>query len=113
MYAIATVFYGLPLNSNDTEIAKSPLLEENIEDESAGFNRLYSGGSNCEPTAFGIELSEFDEGCHHVELSDLKLEPTKAQYDEFTKLYNALEPELQEELKVYGEPRVFILWSTS
>lgn len=113
MYAIATVFYGVPLNSNEAEIPKSSLLEEAIEEEQDGFTQLYSGGSNCVPSAFGVQLSEFDECCHHIDISTLQLSPTAEQVTEYKRLYEALEPELQKELEVYGEPRVFILWSTS
>jgi hypothetical protein len=115
MYAIAQVIYGIPLNSNNyfEDNRQSADLDLALENADPGFLRYYSGGADVPPSAFGIELSSFDEACHHVDLSSLVLEPTDAQHSEFAHLLEALEPALREEVLSYGEPRVFFLWSTS
>lgn len=116
MYAIGTIIYGIPLNSNSygEEIEKSEALQDALECQESGFLEYYHGGSDVTPQAFGIELDGFDECSHHFFLSDLQLEPTDAQRAEYEEKFMNLDPALQEEIRAIAEePRVFVLWSTS
>lgn len=117
MYAIATVMYGIPLCSETKSQSQlSADLMEVIEDggDEAGFHISYRGSGGDVPAAFGIELDSFDEACALVEVSDLKLEPTKKQIDEFNKMFNSLDENMQKEItKFGGKPRVFFLWESS
>ena len=114
MYAIAQVIYGIPLNSNDNEnLDPTGVLTEAVEYEESGYLEYYNGGSDVPPRAFGVEISEFDECCHHIPLQDLRLRPTVDHLDQYQKLWNQQSPECQEALKKIGEPQVFILWTTS
>tara|TARA_R110000868_G_scaffold324272_5_gene585169 strand:- start:757 stop:1104 length:348 start_codon:yes stop_codon:yes gene_type:complete len=113
-YAIAHVIYGIPLNSNDDEVKKSDELEDLIEDEPEGMLGYYSGSAPWIPTAFGVELHEFDECNHHIDLDTINLQPTAEQLAQFNTEWANLPAEIKEEIiKSYGLPRVFLLWSTS
>lgn len=115
MYAIVNVVYGVPLHSVlGLDDSWSEELEELIESQEEGFLTPYSGSGDEMPAAFGVSIGEFDEACHHVELSKLRLKPTNTEDEEFTKLWERLEPVIQKEITdKFGEPRVFFLWSTS
>lgn len=112
MYCIFTVVYGIPCHTNDYDHTRSELVEEHIEIETDGFFSVYSGNGGQQPAAFGIIIGSFNEACHHVELSTI---PTVSagQIEEFNKLYNALDHEVQAELFRYGPPRVFFLAGSS
>jgi len=120
-YAIAHIVYGIPLQPATGYLKRkwSEELEELIEaaddDEVDGFVLPYSGSSDSQQAAFGILLGEFDEACHHIELSELRLTPTEVEVNLFQKNFNNLTETIQEELsgEKYGVPRVFILWGTS
>lgn len=111
-YAICNVIYGIPLYSENNQ-ERSDIIEEVINNESNGFNRLYSGGSDVDPAYFGITIDEFDECNHHIDLQDINLNPTEENISQVTKLYESLDPLIKNELNLYGEPRVFFLWSSS
>ena len=111
-YAIFTVFYGLPLANNNGE-SRSDSLEEFVESEPHGVYTKYSGGADETPAAFGVPLGNFNECCHHIELSKLQLVPTAKQKSEFRSLFEALSAEEKTLLNQLGEPRVFFLVSTS
>ncbi len=116
MYSIANIIYGIPLNSNDSysDTESSEELSELAFSDEDGFLRYYSGSADVDPLAFGIRIDEFDEACHHVDLSTLKLVPTDAELLEYNRLWNTLDIAIQEEItENYGTPRVFFLWSTS
>jgi len=115
MYAICTVVYGIPLNSNDANIDWSEELENALDDDQyEGLETRYSGAGDCTPAFFGVELSEFNEACHHVEVSKLKLEPKQKDLDQYKLMYDQLPQTLQQEItSKYGQPRTFFLWSTS
>lgn len=109
MYAIAQVIYGIPLEK------PKGILEDLVDadDRDTGFLTYYSGGGDATPAAFGVELDTFDEACFHLEVSKLRLEPTKAQVAKYNRLFKALDPEVQEALQLIGKPRAIILWTTS
>lgn len=113
-YAIFTTYFGIPLNSNTShEDAERPAcLEDLIEGDGPGVHIRYSSGSDT-PVAFGVRLGEFDECCHHLEVTDVVTTITPAQMQEFHDLYNALDQEVRDAMQVYGEPRMFILVSSS
>jgi len=114
-YAIAQVIYGLPLNTNRSDDEPwSEELEDQLDEGKNGFLKYYSANSDVIPAAFGIELCEFDEGCDHVDISDLKLEPTEDQKSKYQELLEMLPDDLLKEVtKRYSVPRTFILWSSS
>lgn len=115
MYAIFEIIYGIPLHKNDqTETKWSKELEDAIDNEEDGFHTYYSGGSDCIPAVFGIEIGEFDEACHHVELNGLTITPSQKHRLEFDVLIKTLSKTLHTELaEKYGQPRVFFLATTS
>lgn len=117
MYAICNVILGWPLNTNGPGKANdwSEELENAIEDEQPGFIQHYRGSGEDMPTAFGVELCEFDECAHHTFISDITLTSTREQETEIIALFNGLTPSLRREIITkYGlEPRIFILWTSS
>lgn len=141
MYAIAEIIYGIPLctstkvknahgmehleeDATRTERVELALEGQDPDDENVelplastlgevGFNSPYSGSSDATPASFGVILGAFDEACHHTELGDLCLQPTDEQKAAYQAAWDALPEALRADLAVYGEPRVFFLWSTS
>jgi hypothetical protein len=111
-YAIGQVIYGIPLPYDDEELPIDHPLREAIEGEHDGFLSYYSGSGD-NPAAFGVQLDCFDEACFSIDISELRLEPTAAQQREYARLWEHVDIELQAELKKFGNPRTFILWSTS
>lgn len=115
-YAIAQVIYGVPLSDGDAMSEELGEILENegcSESEQAGFHSFYSGGSPVTPAAFGVRLDEFDEACYSIDLDTLKLAPTNEQLALFNSAWASLEENVRKALEPMGEPRVFILWSTS
>ncbi len=114
MYAIANVIYGLPFPPDLPEEVNDRLNEVSEIEAELGpcYLAYYSGSDTQQPRAFGVLLCEFDE-CQDVNIADLVLVPTQNQIDKFNNEYAKLDPEFKELLKDQGEPRVFILWSTS
>lgn len=125
MYTIAQVIYGIPLDidfdyyyseveeeAEDSDQEYVRLLENHFENDTEGFLRYYSGSSENSPRAFGIEIDEFDE-CKTVKVSELNLVASEEVKKKYQELFNALDEDTQEELKAFGEPEVFFLWSTS
>ena len=45
--------------------------------------------------------------------SDIPAAPTPEQQAQFQALFDALDPDLQADLRALGEPSTFLLWSTS
>lgn len=117
-YAIVNIMYGVPLSNNDWDEERPELIEEVLEnvdtDETkVGFQTFYSGGASVEPAAFGVVLGEFDEATHHTEMSEVFKQPTPDQVREYSEALAALDEPLRLEVQKFGEPRVFLLWSTS
>lgn len=117
MYAIAQIIYGYPLVSNDTDVPSArttnELIDQALVDEEDGFLEYYSGASDEEPVAFGIELGAFDEACAFVALSSLPTSPTAEQLAEFQANLDKLDAHTRSAIVALGEPSVFFLWSTS
>lgn len=111
-YAIARVIYGIPVDLDFEELPEDHILREAVEEEYDGFLSYYSGSADT-PAAFGVEIDCFDEACFSIDISDLRLEPTEAQLRDYARLWEHLELEVKVELKRFGNPRAFILWSTS
>ncbi len=108
-----TPVYGIPLSHKYGEPWLSSELTYLFTTESPGAIALYSGGGES-PRAFGITAGdEIDECTHHTEMYEFTLEPTPEIVEQFNQLFAALDPELQEEIKQFGEPRLFYLWSSS
>lgn len=117
-YAIVNVMYGVPLSHNDWTEERSELIQHAIEDPTTepnevGFHKFYSGGSDLEPAAFGVILGEFNEATHHTEMSEVIKEPTPEQIRRYSEVLAELDTPLRTDVESYGEPRVFLLWSTS
>jgi hypothetical protein len=88
-------------------------LEEAVESEADGFLTYYSGHGD-DPVAFGVQLDCIDEACYSIDISSIKLEPSDAQRREFYRLWEHLEDEVKTAIEQkFGQPRSFILWSTS
>lgn len=111
-YAIFTVFYGIPLEAPISG-AFPDTVGEAQDMELPGFHRHYSGSATVTPACFGVRLDGFDECDHHINVDGLTLAPTPEQVTEFQTLFDALDLEVQEGLKMFGVPRVFFLTSTS
>jgi hypothetical protein len=113
MYSIAKIIYGIPLSLDSWSHERTEAIEDAIECEGDGFISYYSGLGSLKPAAFGIEIDSFDACTHHVDIVKLKLTPNGSVLDEFNRIYESLVPELKEGLQIYGNPRVFFLWTTS
>ena len=112
-YAIANLIYGVPLHTNDSVYERPEILSEAIENELEGFITDYSSSGDT-PGAFGIKVDEVNECNHHSELHLAKFMANGHQHHvEYERLIKQLPKEVQSELKVFGQPRLFILWSSS
>ena len=112
MYSIGKIIYGIPLVNGQAD--RSEALDEFVEDESLGVLTYYSGSADETPAAFGVELGSFDAIEGAMDMAQLALEPTTNQIVKFGNLWSSLDPTLQAEInKVYGQPRTFVLWTTS
>ena len=114
-YACFNTIYGIPLNRADLRgatIVRPEILDDLLESEAEGFVRYYSGSGN--PEAFGIDYEKgFNECAHHLEMSEVDFTVPQETIEEFNKLYAALDDDVREALKIYGEPRAFVLVSSS
>lgn len=114
MYSCATIIFGYPLVSNRKNVGYSEDLEDCIENSEEGFQSYYSGSHEQRPAAFGVVLSEMETVCAYTDLRTTRLEPTEAQKIKLDTLFNALDENLQKEIKsICPEPFAFVLWSTS
>lgn len=112
-YAIANLIYGVPLHTNDGSYERPQILEDALENEDYGFLAFYSSSGE-RPGAFGIKVDEFDECCHHSELHLAKFMANgHSHHTEYERLFKQLPKELQDEVRAFGQPRLFILWSSS
>lgn len=112
-YAIANLIYGVPLHTNDSLYERPESLNNALEDEIEGFLAYYSG-SGYSPGAFGIKVDEVDECSHHSELHLAKFMANGHQHHvDYERLLKQLPKELQDQIKAFGHPRLFILWSSS
>lgn len=112
-YAIMTPIYGIPLRKQKGGGMISEKMDKLLDDGCYGFMRYYSDG-NDSSIAFGVYVGqEIDECCHHVESSNFILEPTEEQKIKFNELYEKLDSDIKEEMKQFGQPRVFYLMHSS
>jgi hypothetical protein len=113
-YAIANLIYGVPLHTNAENFVRSEVISEALDrEEQDGFLAYYSSSGE-RPGAFGIKIDELDECCHHSELHIAKFMANGHQHHvEYERLLKQLPKELQDEVKAFGHPRLFILWSSS
>ena len=110
-YAVFNSIYGIPLDTD--EIMISSELAILIEDEEPGFITMYSG-SGSTPQAFGVNLEQsFDECSHHIEMSEILTTVTPEQIQEYQELFDAQDDNIKAELLDIGEPRLFLLVSSS
>lgn len=110
--AIAYFIYGVPIIDDNDD--RSEAHHRLIDDQPPGVITKYSGnGTWGNPAAFGILLSELDEGDHHDELGNLRLHATPEEVTEYQKLFAALDDEYKVAFLDLGTPRVFILWGSS
>lgn len=110
-YAIVNMIYSVPLM--DTNGERSDDVNDFIEEEPDGVLKFYSGSGET-PAAFGVNMKcDFDECTHHTELSSIRTLATTEEKATYKNLLADLTPEQQKMLEQFGEPRVFMLWSTS
>ena len=114
MYAICSIIYGIPIteelypvikDENDELFKKYPDLPE-----MAGFETMYSGGSNIQPGYLGVELDEFDECCDAMAVSSLRMKPTQEELEKVAAMVKDLP---QEVIDVALPVDVYFVWSTS
>lgn len=114
-YAIMTPVYGIPLRKNSGKsIELSEKLRELLygDNEEKGFLCFYSDGQP--PIAFGVIVGkDLDECCNHIEVSSFVMVAPEEKVQKFNQLYENIDKDLQEEIKQFGQPRVFYLMSTS
>jgi hypothetical protein len=111
-YAIGNIIYGIPLDLDEEDLPEDHILREAVDGEYDGFLSYYSGSGDI-PAAFGVEIDSFDECCFSIDISSLRLAPTDAQLRQYERLLEHVDQEVKAELEKFGEPRTFILWSTS
>lgn len=124
MYTIANVIYGVPVEIDFDQyyrpVEKDLKAGETYEREFAncfengqeGFLHYYSGSADMPPMAFGIELCRFDE-CETVDVAQLILKANEEIINEYNDNFSKQTEHVQAQLKQFGNPKVFILWSTS
>jgi hypothetical protein len=121
MYICGEVFYGIPLHFDGYGHSHSDFMnniKENRHEASKnmdGLHTFYHGGADEYPLAFGIQFDGFDTCGSFYELdlntfSEENLQKHKAAFDV---LWNKLDETTQKEFLAYGEPRLFVLWSSS
>ena len=127
MYVIAHVLYGVPtpLDFDYYDAKEEEFFDENpsgeyirvlenaFEQGQDGFLSYYSGNADVAPRAFGVFISQFNECGYSLDISELKLTPTPEIIAEYNKNYDALSQEMKDEINAFGQPRTFILWTTS
>lgn len=113
MESIANLVYGIPLNVRRGDPEYSTELEELIENGEPGFLSLYSGHGP-KPRAFGVEMRSFNDCMVYAEFKPEYLTPSTAQKSFFDSSWAEIPEEIKKEMiEKFGEPRVFLLWSTS
>lgn len=136
MYSIANIIYGYDLTVDgllegreEASLLRSIFydgdkkvdfndekLKEIIESgeliEHPFFHSYYSGSSDYTPMALGLDVGGFDE-CSSTYLSDLVTKVEPHHVEEFQKMLGKLPIEVQNIINKLGEPKLFILWSTS
>lgn len=127
MYICGTIFYGIPLHfpnddgehSEFIQALKDDYLYDEPEKQIKGLYAHYHGGSDEQPMAFGVELAEFDTTVSYIDLNQrlfdylLTAENQKKFQHAWSLVWNALDEKMRTEFSVYGEPRLFVLWSSS
>lgn len=112
-YAILTPIFGIPLRKSNGGGRISDKMNNLLDDGRYGFMRYY-GDCNDSAIAFGLCVGpELTQSLHHVESSSFITEPTKEQIAEFKELYDKLDEDIKEEMKAFGNPRVFYLLHSS
>jgi hypothetical protein len=114
-YALMTPYYGIPLSNNqdEPELSDELMRLRDEDDEDVGFVSMYRQGDDS-GGAFGVRAGDsIDECCNHTELYELTIHPAPEIVERFNQIYAALDPNIQDEIKQFGEPRLFYLWSSS
>ncbi len=106
MYSCGNFVYGVFLRDVSEEI--ECLQEDHIE----GFLTYYSGSGDERPQAFGIELGGFD-AIDNIDVDGFVPELKPEHKQKFIDLLALQAPEVQEEILENGEPKYFLMWSTS
>lgn len=114
MYTCADIVYGYDLGSDSPIHSGFPahLLETLQDEEPDGIYMPYSGSGAEPPCAFCVVLDSFDE-CQSVLISSLEMTVTDHHKEELNNLINGLDSNIADEIRKLGEPKLFILWSTS
>jgi hypothetical protein len=115
-YATACFYYGIPLvykhQSDELKAQLSATLNRTRYLPETGFNLSFHDGDT--HFFFAVSLDyQIDESNGFTDvapLSHLLKEEHQKQYQTF---FNTLSPTLQEEIKNYGTPKVFMVWKSS
>ena len=92
MYSITDVIYGIPL----TEELSLFFHEMDCEPENVGFETLYTGSGDFPPGYLGVSLDGWDECSAYRKASDLKMQPTQQQKDEYQAKLKAMHTDAKE-----------------
>lgn len=114
-YATGDVIFGVPLVALPPTVVLSEETDEYREEgnRSLGFIRAYSGSHEETPSAFGIELLSLETIAAFTDLDAAKVTVTQELKNRYEELREALPEEVRDDLLALGEPRLFILWSSS
>ena len=108
-YAMCDIIFGIPLT--EAICADVDDLEYDSGDpEGFGFVGLYTAGG---PGAgyCGVKLCRIDE-CNNEKASELKMEPTDADRQEFARLWKAVPEDIREVIPD-STPTVWLVWHSS
>jgi len=114
MYAICHVIYGKVLSREEQDMldkhleqTEGPEVDDWLREEKLG-DGFYSGSGGCQPSFFGVVLSQFDEATGHgMAVSKIRTTPTEEEVKRVA--------EIQEKVKdlIEFEPQVQLCFSTS
>jgi len=120
MYVIANIIYGTyktkAVDRLINELKDIAWDEGNFkevvgdEDEPFGYDEMYSGNSEITPGWLGVDLDQFDECAHGIDVSKLNTLPTDKQKKEAQDKFDALPQELKDIAPPIG---IYIVFSTS
>lgn len=121
MYICGEVFYGIPLHFEGYGACHSDFMNDIKQDRHEacekieGLHTFYHGGADEYPLAFGIQVDGFDTcgSFYDLDLDGFKDENLQTHKEAFEVLWNKLDEVTQKEFLAYGNPRLFILWSSS
>jgi len=115
MSNVLHIIFGIPLVHPEGEKVEysdelSQLIYEADEQPPAGVLSYYEMGP-VRPAAFGVELATITQDKSFQPLPVVAITPNAEQMDQYLRAWDALSPELQEEISKFGEPLTITMWS--